>query len=100
VAAAIKGGDTAFLRSLPGLGKKTAERLSMELSDKLDDIETAPAVAEGASELKDEVIMALTSLGMTKHAAEAALEKIGWRRDDSRTLEDVVRDALKYAGRV
>jgi len=100
VVAAIKGKDTVFLKTLPGLGKKTAERLSMELADKLDDIESAPGPSEAPSEFKDDVILALTSLGMTKHAAETALEKIDWRPDDSRTLEDVVKDALKYAGRV
>lgn len=100
VVAAIKGKETGFLRSLPGLGKKTAERLSMELADKLDDIEAAPAVSEAPSEMRDDVILALTSLGMTKHAAETALEKIRWRPDDTRTLEDVVKDALQYAGNV
>ena len=100
VVAAIKGKETGFLRSLPGLGKKTAERLSMELADKLDDIEAAPAVSEAPSEMRGDVILALTSLGMTKHAAETALEKIHWRPDDTRTLEDVVKDALKYAGSV
>lgn len=99
VAAAIKGGDTAFLKSLPGLGKKTAERLSMELADKLDDIDTQAVGPEAASDLKGEVLLALTSLGMTRHAAETALDKIDWRPDDTRTLEDVVREALKYAGR-
>jgi Holliday junction DNA helicase RuvA len=100
VVAAIKGKDTGFLRTLPGLGKKTAERLSMELADKLDDIEAEPVVVGPPSEIRDDVIVALTSLGMTKHAAEAALEKIKWRPDDTRTLEEVVKEALKYAGNV
>jgi Holliday junction DNA helicase RuvA len=97
VVSAIKGRDAVFLKSLPGLGKKTAERLSMELADKLDDLEGEPAVAVVPSGLKDEVVLALTSLGMTKHAAEAALDKMNWRPDDGTELEEVVREALKYA---
>lgn len=100
VVAAIKGKDTGFLKSLPGLGKKTAERLLVELADKLDDIEAAPAGAEAPSDLKADVVLALTSLGMTKYAAETALDRINWRPDDARTLEDIVKEALKYAGNV
>jgi len=100
VVAAITGKDTTFLKSLPGLGKKTAERLSMELADKLDDLDTGLPTPAAPSETKDEVILALTSLGMTKHAAEAALDKMRWRPDDSLSIEDVVKEALKYAGNV
>jgi Holliday junction DNA helicase RuvA len=100
VVAAIKGKDTGFLKSLPGLGKKTAERLLVELADKLDDIESPPAGPAAPPDLKEDVVLALTSLGMTKHAAEAALDRIAWRPDDTRTLEDVVKEALKYAGNV
>jgi len=100
VVAAIKGKDTGFLKTLPGLGKKTAERLAMELADKLDDIEAVPVPSGAPSELRDDVVLALTSLGMTKHAAESALDKISWRPDDARTLEEVVKEALKYAGNV
>jgi Holliday junction DNA helicase RuvA len=98
VAAAIRGKDMAFLRSLSGLGKKTAERLTVELADKLDDIEPSPARPSVSSEFKEDVVLALTSLGMTKHAAESALEKIDWRPDDTRTLEEVVKEALRYVG--
>ena len=98
VAAAIREGNTEFLKSLPGLGKKTAERLSMELGDKLDDMEVAPAEAAAPTGVRDEVILALTSLGMTKHAAELVLEKMDWRGDDSVPVEDVVKEALKFTG--
>lgn len=98
VVAAIKRGDARFLQKLPGLGKKTAERLCMELKDKLDDITagddtTAPVAAGG---IRDEVVLALTSLGMSRHAAETALDKMNWRPDDERPVEDVVREALRY----
>ena len=101
IVAAVKGGDAAFLKSLPGLGKKTAERLIVELADKLDDIEAVPQQAGAPSALKDEVILALTSLGMSRRAAETALDKLDWRpEDDSISVEDVVKEALKYASGV
>ncbi len=99
IVAAIRRGDTGFLRKLPGVGRKTAERLCMELGDKLDDIgEIGDVEPRPASALYDEVIMALASLGMTRHASEAALEKMNWRADDTTRVEDVVREALRYAG--
>ena len=72
----------------------------MELADKLDDLQGEPASAPAPSGLKEEVVLALTSLGMTKQAAEAALDKMDWRPDQGTRLEDVVREALKYASGV
>jgi Holliday junction DNA helicase RuvA len=101
IVSAIKGGDNAFLRSLPGLGKKTAERVVIELADKLDDIEAAGEAVQAPSAIKDEVILALTSLGMSRRSAELALEKLSWRPDDdSISVEEVVKEALKYAGNI
>jgi len=101
IVAAIKGKDTEFLRTLPGLGKKTSERIAMELADKLEDLEVAPApsAAPAPSEVREEVLLALTSLGMSRHAADAVLEKIDWR-GGSASVEEAVREALRYAGKV
>jgi len=98
---AIRGGDAGFLQKLPGLGKKTAERLVMELGDKLDDLAPAgPARGPAAgSGLRDEVVAALATLGMSRAAAEAALDKMNWRPDPEQSVADVVREALRYAGR-
>lgn len=100
VVEAIRGGDAGFLRQLPGLGRKTADRLVMELGDKLDDLVAGRARAPaGASALRDEVVAALASLGMTRAAAEAALDKMNWRPDPQQSVADVVREALRYAGK-
>jgi Holliday junction DNA helicase RuvA len=100
VADAIKRRDAAFLGRLPGLGKKTAEKVILELADKLDHIGSSAPEAVASSAIRDEVILALTSLGMTRHAAEATLEKMKWRSDDSASVEEVVKEALKYTGSV
>jgi Holliday junction DNA helicase RuvA len=100
VVTAIQKGDAGFLSKIPGIGKKTAERISIELADKLDDFESAeePEVRVSGG-IREEVVLALTSLGMTRAAAEAVLDRMDWRPEGETTVEDVVREALKYASR-
>ncbi len=94
---AIRGEDSAFLCRLPGLGKKTAERLIMELKDKLEDVEVEPGSGDLAPALREEAILALTSLGMTRMAAQKALERIDWTDSDMTRVETIVREALRQA---
>jgi len=72
--AAIRGGDVARLTRIPGIGKKTAERMVLELRDKLP---TAAGAAETsaaqASPVEEDVISALVNLGYQRAAAEKAL---------------------------
>jgi Holliday junction DNA helicase RuvA len=96
VVAAIKKGDAAFLSKIPGIGKKTAERIGIELGDKLDDFAVADEPVAVSNGMREEVVLALTSLGMTRGAAEAVLDRMEWGAE--RSVEDVVRD-LKYASR-
>jgi Holliday junction DNA helicase RuvA len=99
VAAAIKKGDSAFLSKIPGIGKKTAERVSIELGDKLDDLTGIEEPTAPTSGIREEVLLALTSLGMSRNAAEAVLDRMEWRPEAESSVEDVVREALKYASR-
>jgi Holliday junction DNA helicase RuvA len=71
---AIRGGDLARLTRIPGIGKKTAERMVLELRDKLP----APAGASEmsgppASPIEEDVISALVNLGYQRAAADKAL---------------------------
>jgi Holliday junction DNA helicase RuvA len=75
--AAIRKGEIERLVRIPGVGKKTAERMVLELRDKLP-----PAAGEGAgsappslSELEHDVLSALLNLGCTRPAAEQAVRK-------------------------
>lgn len=73
---AIRAGDHATLTKIPGIGKKTAERVVLELKDKLDDMAMAPA-AGGAVSLgaaADDVLSAMVNLGYARPAAEKAIE--------------------------
>ncbi len=97
VVGAIRSGETAFLSKIPGIGKKTAERIAMELADKLDAFESVEERRPPALAVREEVLLALTSLGMTRGAAESALDRMEWKADEPVNVEEVVRRALRYA---
>jgi Holliday junction DNA helicase RuvA len=71
---AIRGGDVARLTRIPGIGKKTAERMVLELRDKLPATSGAEAAnATAATPVEEDVISALVNLGYQRAAAERAL---------------------------
>ncbi|NNE68634.1 MAG: Holliday junction branch migration protein RuvA [Pyrinomonadaceae bacterium] len=78
---AIRTDDLARLTSIPGVGKKTAERLVIELRDKLDDIgikelpKSAEPVDASGNEAFDDALSALVNLGYQQKAAKKALRK-------------------------
>jgi len=71
---AIRADDHARLTRIPGIGKKTAERMCVELRDKLDAF-GAPQAAEPVSTAEEDVISALTNLGYQRALAEKAVER-------------------------
>ena len=68
---AIKRSDLARLTAIPGVGKKTAERIILELRDKLQDFAEGPAKSSAESD----VLSALENLGYLRAHAEAALRR-------------------------
>jgi holliday junction DNA helicase RuvA len=72
---AIVDKDIAALRQIPGLGAKKAERLALELADRLDDVAVAAAGSGGAPGL-DEAVKALVALGYSSSDAAAAVRKV------------------------
>ncbi len=80
LAAAIRGGSVEQLVRIPGVGKKTAERLVLELRDKLELIPGAARIDIGIPKsafnpVEEDVISALANFGATRAAAEVALTK-------------------------
>ena len=71
LAGAIKRGDLARLTAIPGVGKKTAERIILELKDKLQDF----AEAQTKSGVEVDVLSALENLGYNRALAESALRR-------------------------
>lgn len=78
---AIRSGNLAQLTRVPGIGKKTAERLVLELRDKLEGLGgkmpagSPAAPAQSFSAVEEDVLSALMNLGCAKPAAEAAIKK-------------------------
>jgi Holliday junction DNA helicase RuvA len=74
---AIERGDVARLTAIPGVGKKTAERIVLELKDRLPRAQVVAAaagdVAPAASEVRDDVLSALINLGYHRPLAEKAV---------------------------
>ena len=102
IASYIHAGDTTSLVRLPGIGKKTAERLIVELKDKVDIIASGPSMAKGHGGIEigmfEEAAAALVSIGLTRASAQKALESIDVKRlGEAATVEDLVRDALRKA---
>lgn len=97
---AIRGEQVGALTTVSGIGRKTAERVIVELRDKL---ETPVVVArEGgvlprSARLQD-AVAALTSLGYTAQQAQEALRRLG-EDTESLSLEDLVRRALAQLGK-
>jgi len=75
--AAIKGNNVAALTRIPGIGKKTAERMVLELRDKLDAFGVEAQAAAAMSPVEEDVISALLNLGYQRAIAERALARLG-----------------------
>jgi Holliday junction DNA helicase RuvA len=75
--AAISGGDLAALTSVPGIGRKGAERIVLELRDKVGKPGTAPVVgSSGGAPWREQVQEALLGLGWSAKDADKAVEKV------------------------
>ena len=75
---AVRLQDVARLTAIPGIGKKTAERISLELKDRLPSTTAVPGQAAGLSgedQLRTDLLSALLNLGYPRPAAEKAIEK-------------------------
>jgi holliday junction DNA helicase RuvA len=95
---AIRTQDVARLTRIPGIGKKTAERIGLELKDRLAHVlqPAAATTAEGASgdERRDDLLSALTNLGYQRQAAEKAIDATLKRSPDA-SFEELLRDVLR-----
>ena len=93
---AIRGQDHAQLTRIPGVGKKLAERLVVELKDKLDDFAVAPVQSAVRGPAVDDVLSALVNLGYQRPAAEKAIEQsIAKEKALAADFDGLFRGALK-----
>jgi holliday junction DNA helicase RuvA len=101
--AAIERGDVARLTAIPGVGKKTSERIVLELRDRLPRAHPVAAAAggEGADGLvvRDDLLSALMNLGyhrpLAEKAVDAALKTVGREAGFELTLKQALREVAK-----
>ena len=100
--AVIASGDAKSLTRIPGVGRKTGERIILELREKLDSIEgggaAAAATRSPAAAIEQDVVSAMLNLGCSQDAAERAVAKA---REDGAPLEfdPLFRKALELVRR-
>jgi Holliday junction DNA helicase RuvA len=94
---AIVQGNVKQLESIKGIGKKTAERLIVELKDKLGRVSSInlEAFAQQNNTIEIDALNALTSLGIGRPLAEAALKKALRNAPSDAPLEELIRISLK-----
>jgi len=94
---AIIDGDVKALQSVKGIGAKSAQRLIVDLRDKVGKAENFGEIPLGSSNTtKEEALSALLALGFDKKSAEKALVKAVADAGDDYTLEGLIKFALKY----
>lgn len=95
----VVGGDAAMLTRVPGIGKKTAERLIVELRDKfaaIDGLEPTGALGgDGSAEARADARAGLEALGLSRAEAERRLRKALRAHPGTRSAEDLIRLALR-----
>ena len=91
--AAIRGNDLGQLTRVPGIGRKTAERMVLELRDKLEGFGAAPTKTAAASPVEDDVLSALLNLGYARPLAERAVTAAA-KNGGAASFDALFRNAL------
>lgn len=96
IKSAIIHGDSAILKKVAGIGAKTAERVVLELKNKLDGVVGVNIKSKDELSQDSDALEALTSLGYQPAQAREALKKVS---PEIIKIEDRVKQALKYLGK-
>ena len=102
---AILAGDAKSIARAPGIGQKTAQRIAMELKDKvslsdgfdsLSESSSAMPLSEGETSAKNDAVVALTELGFSASDALRAVSKVDIQ---GKSVNQILKEALKGLGR-
>lgn len=101
---AIQAGDVDKLASVPGIGKKTAARIALELKDKVDRLRVTPTPLPQAagglgSRLQDDALSALVNLGYKAGDVKDAIKRTVQARAEPIPLTELIREVLKDLAR-
>ncbi len=94
---AIVSDDVKTIQSVKGIGAKTAQRIILELKDKIlkEGIEPVEGLGGENNQVRDEALTALVTLGIAKNVAEKSIAKIMKTADAGIAVEDIIKRALK-----
>jgi Holliday junction DNA helicase RuvA len=97
IAGAITQGNTRLLESIKGIGKKSAERIILELRDKVHKLPgTSNNGALINNSLEADALNALISLGIARNTGEMAISRVRKNDPDLNKIEEIIKQALKY----
>ncbi len=92
---AIITGNVSILKSIKGIGAKTAERIIVDLKDKVSKVEfSAQGISAANTSISEEAVAALVMLGFTQAMAQKAVKKV-MDSDPQQKIEQIVKQALK-----
>ena len=96
--ASLQTEDVARLTQIPGVGRKTAERLVFDLKEKIGKIAVrgeSPKEEKGKKgQVVEDVVSALVNLGYRKNQAESVVEQV-WRQRPEASLEEILKESLR-----
>lgn len=93
---AIASANVAVIKSVKGIGEKTAQRVIVDLKDKMGKSDLSSEIFSSVNNtLKEEALSALVMLGFNKAAADKALDKIIRTEGTGQTVEQLIKSALK-----
>ena len=93
----IRDRDVAALTAVSGVGKKTAERIAVELSNKLDDLAFAPSALSQRAPGIEDALRALIALGITQGDADRAVRAVVGDKGNDVSAPELIRLALARA---
>jgi holliday junction DNA helicase RuvA len=101
---AIQAGDMEKLATVPGIGKKSAGRIVLELKDKVERLQAMPAAmatvtGDHSSRLQDDALSALVNLGYRAQEAKDIIKRITQSQPNTMPLKDLIRETLKELAR-
>lgn len=95
----ILEGDAALLTRIPGVGRKTAERMIVELRDRFEKMDPSDAASPGGAAaptaFRADALAALEALGLSGVAADKAVRSVLKKNPDLKSAEDIIRLALR-----
>jgi len=90
----IVSGNVSVLKSIKGVGPKTAERIIVDLRDRLGKVEVGTLIDQPQNKQREEALTALITLGFAKNAADKAVDKVLKKYGADLGVEEIVKHAL------